>query len=67
MPELPDDLKEAFERGQLTTEQLQQLIALEASVVGLTFEQAVEGARTRSLPPDWVSDDLELLISMLPN
>ena len=64
MSELPDDLREAIERGILTRTQLSQLITLEAQAIGLTAEEAVAHARAGTLPRHYIADDLALLVEM---
>ena len=66
MEPLPVALQEAIERGELTAEQLRQLITLEAEELGLTFEEAVKLARERRLPKTALGADLELLVQLLP-
>ena len=66
MPELPADILKAMESGRpLTREQFRRLIAVEAQAVGLTYEQAIDAARKRTLPPGPIGTDLGLLIGML--
>jgi hypothetical protein len=64
--ELPKHLLEAMERGELSDDQLHELIALEARALGLSFDQAVAAARAGSLPKNYIGTDLELLIDLLP-
>jgi len=66
MAPLPVALQEAIERGELTPEQLRQLITLEAEELGLTFDEAVKLARERRLPKTALGADLELLVQLLP-
>ncbi len=65
MPELPTALREAIERGELTDEQLRQLIALEAEALGLDFDEAVKRAKERTLPRNHIAADLSLLVELL--
>ena len=65
MPELPADLLEAIESGQLTDEQIRRLIEIEAKSIGLTFEKAAALAEARSLPKNAVGSDLQLLFGLL--
>ena len=62
----PKELVAAIEAGELTDEQLRQLITLEARELGLTFDEAVRRAKERSLPGCHLGSDLGLLIEMLP-
>lgn len=67
MPELPAELLAALERGELTSDQLRQLITLEAKALGLSFDEAVSRARAKRLPSrDAIASDLELLVDLLP-
>jgi len=66
MAPLPLALQEAIERGELTEDQLRELIALEAQALGLSFEEAVRKARDRHLPKNILGADLELLVQLLP-
>lgn len=66
MPEFPAEILRAMESGDpLTRDQFLRLIAIEAQSVGLTFEQAIDAARKRTLPPGPIGTDLGLLIGML--
>ena len=48
----------------LTRDQLQRLIAWEASQMDLTFEQAVDAAEQGTLPRTALGSDVELLLRM---
>jgi hypothetical protein len=50
----------------LTETQLRALIADEAKLLGLTFDDAVKRAKSRTLPRTYIGDDLALLIELLP-
>jgi len=50
----------------LSESELRALIAEEAKLLGLTFEDAVKRARNRTLPRTYIGDDLALLIELLP-
>lgn len=65
MTELPADLLEAIERGEVTDDQLRELIALEARAIGLSFDEALRAAKDGTLPKNYVGADLELLIDLL--
>ena len=67
MDPLPRELQRAIERGQLTDEQVRELITLEAAALGLTYEEAVERAKARTLPRNHIGADLELLVQLLPD
>ena len=66
MPELPKELKEALEGGELSMEQLRELIRLEAEALGFSFEEVLKRARERRLPQNHLGSDLQLLVEMLP-
>lgn len=65
MTALPKSLQDAIERGELTEEQLRELITLEAQALGLSYEEAVRKAKERSLPKTHIGADLELLVELL--
>ena len=67
MEPLPVELQQAIEEGELTDEQLRELITLEAKAVGLTYEEAVKRARDGTLPQSLLGADLELLVQLLPS
>lgn len=50
----------------LTESQLRALVADEAKLLGLTFDDAVKRAKSRTLPRTYIGDDLALLIELLP-
>lgn len=66
MSPLPVDLVRAMERGELSRAQLRQLIELEAHELGLSLEEALNRARTGTLPASHIGADLGLLIALLP-
>lgn len=66
MTPLPRKLREAIETGELTEQQLRELITLEARELGFTYEEAVRRARERRLPHNVLGADLELLVQLLP-
>ncbi len=66
MAPLPDTLREAIEKGELTEAQLRELITLEANALGLDYAQAVKLAKERRLPKNYIGADLELLLELLP-
>lgn len=59
------DLLAAMTDGVLTQAQLRQLITIEASDLGLGFDEAVRRARDGSLPKNVIGLDLELLVELL--
>lgn len=63
---MPADLLAAIEGdGILSEEQLLQLIEIEAEVIGLTFDEAVAGARADTLPHNPIGLDLRSLVMMM--
>ena len=67
MPPVPESLRKAIDGGELTLDQLRQLIGLEAQAIGLDFETAINRARIGTLPHNVIGSDLSLLIQMLPD
>jgi hypothetical protein len=62
---VPDEIIQALEDGVLTQAQLRELIAIEAEDIGLSFDEAVERARQRTLPKNAIGSDIQLLVMML--
>lgn len=62
---IPAELLLAMEEGELTREQVRQLIAIEAETIGLSFDEAVCLARAGQLPRTALGADLELLVELL--
>jgi hypothetical protein len=62
---LPDDLVAAIEGGEITQEQLRQLIRIEAAELGLSYEEAVELGRKRALPKSIIGMDIEGPVMLL--
>jgi hypothetical protein len=60
-------LDQAIDRGELTEEQLLELIAEEAATLGLSRDEAIARARAGTLPKRFPAADLELLVQMLPS
>lgn len=52
--------------GPISEAQLRGLIKREAQKLDLTFDQAIERAKERTLPRTYLGDDLSLLIQLLP-
>ncbi len=63
--EMPQELVEAIESGEITRDQVHQPFTVEAAMIGLTFDEAVEGARSDTLPRNAVGLDLRDLLYML--
>jgi len=62
---IPDKLASALHSGELSSGQVRELIELEATAIGLSFDQAVDAVQQQSLPWSPLSDDLSFLVSML--
>ena len=63
--EMPPALREAIEQGELSQQQLRELIEFEAEDLGLSSDEAVRRAREGTLPKTEVGMDLELLVQAL--
>jgi hypothetical protein len=64
---VPDDIVQAIENEEgLTEDQLRRLITFQAEKLGLTYEEAVERGRKRTLPKNLVGSDIEFLVMLLP-
>lgn len=59
-------LQAAIEVGELTVEQLRELIEEEAKELGLTFEDAQRMAKQNQLPKNALGSDVEFLFQLLP-
>jgi hypothetical protein len=59
-------LQAAIEIGELTLEQLRELIEEEAKGLGLTFEDAQRMAKQNLLPKNALGSDVEFLFQLLP-
>lgn len=68
MPELPEDLAEAFsDGGQPTLEQVRRMLELEALALGLTLDEALRAANEGTLPYTAVGIDFRNLAQELQN
>lgn len=65
MPELPKELQEAIAKGELTENQLRELIALEAKALDLSLDEAIERASKNTLPRNYLGADISLLVDLL--
>ena len=63
--EVPQEIQDAIERGEITQAQLRELIEIEAEWIGLTFDEAVRRAPQGTLPKNEIGADLEFLVRML--
>ena len=64
--QMPPDLLAAIEGdGILTDAQIQQLVAIEAEMIGLTYDEAVAAARADALPKNAIGFDIRSLVRML--
>jgi len=66
MPDVPADIQAALDAGELSEDQLRELIRLEAEALGMTFEEGVAQARAGTLPRTLIASDLEMLVDLLP-
>ena len=57
-------LLEAIERGELSRDQLGELIADQAAEIGLSFADALELGRAGKLPRTLLGSDLSLLVQL---
>jgi hypothetical protein len=62
---IPDELTKALETGELSADQVRELITLEASALGLSFAEAVDAVQKQTLPWSPLSADLGFLVTML--
>jgi len=65
MPDLPQELLDALERGELTRDQLMELISLEAEGLELSVDEAIRLAAEGLLPRSPLGLDLASLIDLL--
>jgi hypothetical protein len=64
--QMPPDLLAAIEGdGVLTEDQFRQLFEIEAESIGLTFDEAIEAARTGTLPRNAVGFELRFIASII--
>ena len=63
---LPIEIQEAMEQGELSIEQLKELIRLEAHEIDLTYEQAIALEAQDALPRNLIGSDLDFIIKLLP-
>ena len=70
-PGTPEDegmspkLQAAIEGGELTADELRELITLEARELGLTIEEAQRKAKLGQLPKNVLGSDIEFLFQLL--
>jgi hypothetical protein len=62
---LPEDLRDALERGTMTEDQIRQLIELEALELGLDYEQAVSMVKDGTMPASPLGSSIEFLVELL--
>ena len=63
--QMPAHLVEAIEAGELTEEQIHEIIEFQARQLGLMIDEAYELDRQRALPKTPVGSDLHFWIRML--
>ncbi len=59
------ELLDALDKGELSVENLQELIEIEAVQLGLTVDEAIERARQNTLPKGSLGTGLQFNIMML--
>lgn len=59
------ELLDALDKGELSVENLKELIEIEAAQLGLTVDEAIERARKNTLPKGPLGTDLQFNIIML--
>lgn len=65
MADKSQTLRDAIKTGELTEKQVLDLIALEAKRIGLSAEEAIDRAKERTLPHNYIGADLYLLVRLL--
>ena len=60
-----ETLRDAIKKGRLTEQQVMELITAEAAKIHLSPEEAIERAKQRSLPNNYIGADLSLLVRLL--
>ena len=65
MLRMPEHLQKGIEKGDLTKEQLRELVTWEARAIGLDYEKAVKLAKERRLPNSPIGVDIGLLLQLL--
>jgi hypothetical protein len=63
--DVPVSLLAALESGELTKEQLRELVSIEATRLGLTLDDAIERALANTLPQTPQGFDLQFHVLML--
>ena len=61
---LPQHLIDAIEEGEITRDQLRELIEIEAAEIGLTFDEAYASALAGTLPMSELGSDIESWLRM---
>ena len=64
MRDIPEDIIQALDTGELDTHQLRWLIHAEAEHLGLTLDESIKANETRSLPACRIGSDLTFLLDM---
>ena len=63
--QMPDSLARAIRRGRLTGRQVRELIAYNATRLGLGYDEAVEKARRGELSDTLPGRDIEMLVLLV--
>ena len=64
MKDIPEDIIQAMEDGELSIGQLHWLVCAEAEHLGLSLEEAIELHNTHNLPHCHIGSDLDFLLEM---
>ena len=64
-PQMPAELVSAMEHDDLSEEQLQEIVRIEANQLGLTYSEAIKRARKNRLPANPRGFDLQSHVLML--
>jgi len=63
--DLPDHLVEALVKGaELTDDQIREIVTIEATELGLTYDVAVRQARQGTLPRNAYGSDIEMFVEI---
>ena len=63
---LSDSDKRKDLEGDISVDQLRDIIRREAALLQLSFDDAVTRAKARTLPRNHIGDDISLLVELLP-
>lgn len=63
--DIPEHLLRALDSGELTQDELRELITIEAEQLGLSLDEAIEAAHHDVLPKDPLGSDIQYLVKLL--